>query len=130
VGKQRTIPDPRGRRFGRFVLQLRKARSLTQETLAERSGLASDTIRRMEHGDFSPSLFTLGKLVDGLDLDLSTLFTAFELAELDLEREILLMVRRRLTPDEIAVAPGLLTYLAELISAIAVANDASEGEDA
>ncbi|PRQ02746.1 helix-turn-helix protein [Enhygromyxa salina] len=45
---------------------LRRARGLTQEDLAERSGLSADTIRRMEQGSFSPSMDTIGKLCHGL----------------------------------------------------------------
>jgi transcriptional regulator with XRE-family HTH domain len=74
--------------FGWFVKRLRRARGLTQEQLADRCGLSSDTIRRLEHGAFSPSLDTLTKLCEGLSLSLSTLFSAFELAERDDAREI------------------------------------------
>ncbi|HLT35877.1 MAG TPA: helix-turn-helix transcriptional regulator, partial [Enhygromyxa sp.] len=48
-----------GRPFGRHVRSLRRARGMTQEVLAQRSGLSADTIRRLEHGSFSPSLETL-----------------------------------------------------------------------
>lgn len=112
-------------RFGRLVHALRRARGMTQETLAERSRLSPDTIRRAEHGSFSPSLKTIGKIARGLDLDLSTLFSAFDLAELDVERELVAMARRRLTAPERELAPRLLAYLTELFAAIA----SSEGED-
>ena len=65
--------------FGKHVRSLRRARGLTQEVLAERSGLSADTVRRLEHGSFSPSLVTLNKLCVGLDLRLSSLFESFEL---------------------------------------------------
>jgi transcriptional regulator with XRE-family HTH domain len=68
-----------GRGFGRHVRTLRKARGLTQDALAERCGLSTDTIRRLEQGSFSPSLNTLRKLAGGLDLLLSTLFEGYEL---------------------------------------------------
>ena len=71
----------KGRPFGRHVRSLRRARGMTQEVLAERSGLSADTIRRLEHGSFSPSLDTLRKLCAGLDLFLSTLFEGYELGE-------------------------------------------------
>jgi transcriptional regulator with XRE-family HTH domain len=47
--------------------------------LAERCGLSSDTIRRFEHGQFSPSHRTLRKLCKGLELSVSQLFQGFEL---------------------------------------------------
>lgn len=70
-----------GRGFGRHVRSLRRARGHTQEVLADRCGLSADTIRRLEHGSFSPSLDTLHKLCGGLDLQLSTLFESYELGE-------------------------------------------------
>ena len=76
------------RAFGRHVRQLRRARGQTQESLAEATGLSADTIRRLEHGSFSPSLETLGKVCDGLDLELSTLFGGFELRDRDIDREV------------------------------------------
>jgi transcriptional regulator with XRE-family HTH domain len=58
---------------------LREVRRLTQEELAERSGLAPDTIRRLEHQEFSPSLRTLRKVCLGLDLSVAAMFNSFEL---------------------------------------------------
>jgi transcriptional regulator with XRE-family HTH domain len=75
--------------FGRHVRSCRLARGLTQEALAEASGLSADTVRRLEHGTFSPSLDTLRKLCGGLDMLLSTLFESFELGERDGPRELL-----------------------------------------
>jgi transcriptional regulator with XRE-family HTH domain len=39
-------------RFGEHVRLLREARGLTQDALAQRSGLSADTIRRIEHDSF------------------------------------------------------------------------------
>jgi transcriptional regulator with XRE-family HTH domain len=66
------------RRFGDHVRRLRTAKRLTQESLAERSDLSVDAVRRIERGAFSPSLDTLGKLAVGLDVSLKTLFHSFE----------------------------------------------------
>ncbi|KIG11831.1 hypothetical protein DB30_02412 [Enhygromyxa salina] len=65
--------------FGAHVKRLREVRRLTQEELADRSGLAADTIRRLEHQDFSPSLRTLRKVCKGLGLSIAALFGSFEL---------------------------------------------------
>jgi transcriptional regulator with XRE-family HTH domain len=64
-------------RFGHHVKRLRNSRKLTQEELAERSELSVDAIRRIERGGFSPSLTTLSKLSEGLNLSLKTLFHGF-----------------------------------------------------
>ena len=47
------------REFGKHVRSLRRARGVTQDALAQRSGLSADTIRRIEHGSFSASIDTL-----------------------------------------------------------------------
>ena len=73
----------RARAFGQHIRTLRKARMLTQEALGKRSGLSTDTIRRLEQGSFSPSLDTLTKLCGGLELLPSTLFETFEIGEID-----------------------------------------------
>ncbi len=112
-------PDPNTHHFGRLIKDLRKVRGLTQEQLAERSGLSADTIRRAEHGDFSPSLKTIGKLARGLDLALSTLFSAFDLAEIDINREVAIVARRRMSQRERIVALRVLGYLVALIREIA-----------
>jgi transcriptional regulator with XRE-family HTH domain len=65
-------------KFGEHIRQLRKGRELTQEALAERSDLSVDAIRRIERGGFSPSLETVHKLSEGLELSLQTLFKGFE----------------------------------------------------
>jgi transcriptional regulator with XRE-family HTH domain len=52
--------------LGARAKAMRERRGLTQEQLGEMSGLASDTIRRLEHGSFYPSHRTLTKLAAGL----------------------------------------------------------------
>lgn len=71
--------DPEQAPFGRHVRRLREVRGLTQEQLAERSDVAADTVRRLEHGGFSPSLATLRRVSRGLGLPVGTLFASFEL---------------------------------------------------
>ena len=104
------------RAFGRHVRQLRRARGQTQEALAEGTQLSADTIRRLEHGSFSPSLETLGKVCDGLDLDLSTLFGSFELRDRDIDREVadaLMGLSDRLRDTVLTIARQLRGYVAD-----------------
>lgn len=121
--------SPLGRGFGRFVRRLRKARGLTQEQLAERAELSSDTIRRLETGSFSPSLDTLVKLNTGLRLDFSTLFVAFEQREMGPDRELLAMARS-LTPAEQVTALRVFSFLADLLGGVADSSGGEGGEDA
>ena len=87
------------RRLGTHARLCRKARGLTQDALAERSGLAVDTIRRLEHGSFSPSFDTLRKVCVGFDLSMATFFEGYELGERNKARE-LAEALDFLTPDE------------------------------
>jgi transcriptional regulator with XRE-family HTH domain len=72
------MPSRLARRFGQHLRSMRQARDLTQDRLAELSGLSIDTVRRVELGSLSPSLETLQKLANGLDLSLSAMFGYFD----------------------------------------------------
>jgi transcriptional regulator with XRE-family HTH domain len=101
-----------GRSFGLHIKSLRRARGMTQNQLAARSGLAADTIRRLERGSYSPSLETLRKLCIGLDLLLSTLFETFEFGERESSRELLDLLAAR-EPRELLLALRVLRALFE-----------------
>ena len=94
------MSDQVGRKFGGHIRDLRKARSLTQEVLAERSSLSVDAVRRIERGAFSPSLDTVRKLATGLEVTLSTLFESFTAQRRDTVGEICDFLQRR-RPDEV-----------------------------
>lgn len=49
----------------------RLRRGWTQDQMAEATGLATDSNRRLEHAAFNPSLDTLRKIADGLGLRLA-----------------------------------------------------------
>jgi transcriptional regulator with XRE-family HTH domain len=120
-----------GRSFGRHVRSLRRARGMTQEVLAERCGLSADTIRRLEHGAFSPSLDTLNKLCGGLDLMLSTLFESYELGERNEARELIDLLAAK-SPTMVRLALRVLRALfAELegVAPVVLAPDRLEESD-
>lgn len=71
------------RKFGKNIRELRHSRGLTQDQLAERCDLSVDAVRRIEWGSISPSLDTLSKLGEGLDVSLRTLFETFEIERRD-----------------------------------------------
>jgi transcriptional regulator with XRE-family HTH domain len=127
MAKRRKPPSPLTRSFGRFTRLLRRVRGLTQEQLAEQAELASDTIRRLEAGSFSPSLDTLGKLVTGLAIDLSTLFASFDQREPGSDRELLALARS-LTAAERRVGVRVLVVLAGLLGAM-TDTGAAEGPE-
>lgn len=111
-----------GKRFGKHVRSLRRTRGLTQEALAERSGLSPDTIRRLEHGSFSPSLDTLMKLVRGLDLQLSTLFRGHELREPDKRQELVDLLERQ-APRALRIGARVLRSLLAQLDVLAKSHD-------
>jgi transcriptional regulator with XRE-family HTH domain len=104
--------------FGRHVRSLRRVRGLTQERLAELSGLSADTIRRLEHGSFSPSLETLNKLCVGLCLRLSTLFEGYELNDRNEHKLLFDLVAGR-TLREIVMITRVVQTLVEELDGIA-----------
>lgn len=75
------MTTPLRRRFAAHLRTLRAERGLTQEELAEQSGLAVDTIRRIERAAMSPTLDSLGKLAEGLHTSLYGLFVGLERGE-------------------------------------------------
>ena len=60
--------------FGKKVATLRQKRNLTQDQLAEKTGLAVDTIGAIEQGRRWARLTTLHKLAKGLAISTDELF--------------------------------------------------------
>ena len=105
-----TITETRG--FGRHMRSLRRARGLTQEGLAERSGISVDSVRRVEAESFSPTLRTLVKLACGLKLPLRFVFAGYELREeISSELAAVLELISSRTPGEVDMAMRLLRAL-------------------
>lgn len=90
-------------RFGQSIRKHRNRLALTQEQLAERSDLSVDAIRRIEAGRFSPTLDTLRKISDGLQVSLPTLFQAMGDDRPDHVAEICDYLTRR-NPRELKMA--------------------------
>ncbi|MBS1676379.1 MAG: helix-turn-helix transcriptional regulator [Actinobacteria bacterium] len=61
--------------FGRNLCLARRRRGLSQEKLAERTGLWGDTIYKIEIGQRSPRLDTLLTLADALRVDAAELLS-------------------------------------------------------
>ncbi|WP_079677813.1 helix-turn-helix domain-containing protein [Planktothrix sp. PCC 11201] len=60
--------------FGRRLKKLRKSQKLTQESLAELTGLSVEFISYIERGIHAPSFDTLEKLSEALKVSFSELF--------------------------------------------------------
>lgn len=114
VTVRRTLADEYERAFGATVFSLREVRGLSQEELGLRAGVSADTIRRLEHGRFSPSLRTTRKICHGLDMHPSTLLAAVDVgdAEPSPGRQIADLVDA-LEPEQAAIVLRVAGALAE-----------------
>lgn len=95
------MTDLRGR-VGARLKQLRRARRLTQEELAERAGLSYKFVGQVERGKGNPTLTTLAALADALGVRMVDL--------LALETE-----RPRLTPRQASQVREALTSIETLV---------------
>ena len=62
--------------IGKNLLKLRKQKNLTQEALAEKIGVARQTIAKWETGESTPDLDLAGRLANMLDVALDDLVNA------------------------------------------------------
>ena len=60
--------------FGKRLRRIRRMRDLSQEQLAEKTGISSDFVSTIERGLASPSFDTLQKLADVLEVHVSEFF--------------------------------------------------------
>ena len=76
VGK-RAIRD-----FGKRVREIRLAKGWTQEELAHRLSLNSTFVSRLERGERSPSLPTIARIAQALEVHVSFLFEGWRSSQL------------------------------------------------
>ncbi len=65
-----------GKTFGHRVRALRKLKNLTQEALAERTGLSYKFIGEVERGTGNPTIETVEKISQALEVPVARLFAA------------------------------------------------------
>ena len=95
------VTDLRGR-VGARVKQLRHARRLTQEQLAERAGLSYKFVGEVERGRGNPTLTTLAAISDALGVELVDLLA-------------LAPDRPKLTPRQVSQVRDALASLETLV---------------
>jgi transcriptional regulator with XRE-family HTH domain len=64
--------------LGKAVLQIRKELGLTQSEVARRSRLATSYVSRIENNHIRPTMATLGRLAEALDVPISSIFRITE----------------------------------------------------
>lgn len=106
------MTDLRGQ-VGARLRQLRHARKLTQEQVAERAGLSYKFVGELERGVANPTLTTLAALSDALGIRLT------DLLAVDTDRP-------RLTPRQASQVREALTSLESLVEWAAPAHTKSK----
>ena len=96
--------------FGEYIRALREDRGLTQSELALRSGVAVDSVRRIERGQLSPSLRSVAKLAEGMDVSLHSLFGGYEAPGSYLADRICDLLAGR-PPEDVASAHRVIVAL-------------------
>lgn len=96
--------------LGRTVKELRDARGLSQDHLAELAGLTGKFLGHIERGRANPTVDTLARLAAGLSVEIAALFTPIagsrpapraytitpaELAQMDQASKIVTRIKRR-----------------------------------
>jgi len=71
--------------LGNYIREKRQGAGMSQEKLAEKSGLSPNTVSRIEGGQMAMSMETFQKIVRALGLDANVLLGAEELTEKDEE---------------------------------------------
>ena len=66
-------------RFGKAIRRRRRELDLSQEELAEKSGLHRNYISSIENGERNPSLKNIAKLAAALDLSVAALFANYDI---------------------------------------------------
>ena len=90
--------------FGRYLVQLREEKSISQRKLAELAGLTNSTISRIEADSVKPDPATLEKLATALDVDKSLLLTKCGYSEIPEEFVMIARKTGELTEEKRAKA--------------------------
>lgn len=65
-------------RFGKSVRQARLKAGLTQEDLADKSGLDRSYLGGVERGERNPTLTVIEKIAEGLGVSIAELFSSYQ----------------------------------------------------
>lgn len=79
ITEEKTIPEKKhSENLGQRVRQFRVDKGLTQNDLAELSGLSHSALSKIENNQLSPTFETILKIIGGLNIDISDLLTSIQ----------------------------------------------------
>lgn len=88
------------------IKEARKAKKLTQRQISEMVGVATTTFNGYENGNREPSMYTLSKIMETLDVDANYLFQdemnikkSSESIKIDSEEQELVAIYRNMNPQ-------------------------------
>lgn len=102
------------KRVGENISARRRACQWSQEQLADKLGLASDTVSRFERGVTAPSLSTIQEIAEVLGLRISDLFSESSLAP-EGQVEVILAWMRPLALEERAFVLDLVKQTCDFL---------------
>jgi transcriptional regulator with XRE-family HTH domain len=96
--------------FGKRIQEIRKARGLSQEGLAERAGISPQYVSNIERGKENPTLDMLFSLADALKVGLTEMCDYESVAHMDRRRLESLMreLLKTADPDQLKTAVKVL----------------------
>jgi len=90
------------------IRDIRAKKRITQEQLAEKMGISSKYLSSIERGKENPTLNTLIRLAEGLDVDLGEVFRDLEMEDPAKRRELVLDMVRNADEDQMRVIAKFL----------------------
>jgi hypothetical protein len=94
--------------LGKRIKTLRTSRGISARHLAQSSGIDPSLISKIENGISNPSIDTLQKICDTLDVSMSDFFCT---QKVDPSEDLLALMTaaRRLTPEQIKILTSLIS---------------------
>ena len=105
-------------KIGKFILNCRKEKGITQEQLAEKLGVTSKSISRWENGRTMPDYTLLKDLCNDLDININELLSGEKIKEIDYvnkSEENLIKLRKQIDKRK-----KLLTIISYIFMAIII----------
>lgn len=103
------MKKPIRKQLGARIKEIRKARGLSQEDLAERVGIEAKHLSRIEVGGSYPSLDRLAKLAKALNVEMKDFFEfAHESRNSSELREVLNSLMKEATEEQLKIAIKVL----------------------